>query len=428
MTQPVCKHPHGKGSKQCAPCARAWMKASRTIARRACTCGRTLHRSTEGDRCARCQRDAPAVSVDGVEGTEEQQIITRTVNHRVKTLADLIKVCEIDTTVWRITRYVCNKWDSAGINRNTQQAILTELYQVKVWLVPKLEVRAAKAEIAALLAEAKLVVPARPSLLVKAAPKISPYMLEIAIPDLHLGKLAWGQETGGEDYDRKIAERLYGQTLDALLDRVKGYTFAQIVLVVGNDFLNADNKSGLTTKGTPQDVDSRFQKTFVQGRELLTRGIDRLRGLAPVYVPVVPGNHDSLSAWHLGHSLECFFHKTADVTIDNAPSMRKYLQFGRVMLLWLHGDKGKHTDYPLLMATEQPAMFGATSFREAHLGHIHQTRVQEYHGVRVRVSPALCAPDFWHAESGFVGNQRAGEAYIWHREQGLVGTAIHTVT
>jgi hypothetical protein len=87
------------------------------------------------------------------------------------------------------------------------------------------------------------------------------------------------------------------------------------------------------------------------------------------YVKMVPGNHDTLSTWCLGHSLECWFHATPDVMIDNEPRNRKYHQFGQVILMFTHGDKGKRPNYPLVMATEQPQMFGATVHREAHTGH-----------------------------------------------------------
>jgi hypothetical protein len=116
-----------------------------------------------------------------------------------------------------------------------------------------------------------------------------------------------------------------------------------------------------------------------------------------------------------------------DVTVDNEPAQRKYVEFGRCMVLLTHGDKGKREDYPLLMATEQPAMFGRTLYREAHTGHLHQTKVQEYHGVRVRILPSLAGADAWHAENGYVGNIRAAEAFVWSADEGLVATAYYTV-
>mgnify|MGYP001792124702 CR=1 FL=1 len=114
-------------------------------------------------------------------------------------------------------------------------------------------------------------------------------------------------------------------------------------------------------------------------------------------VLMVPGNHDTLAVWHLGDSLSCYFRRDADVTIDNAPTMRKYLQHGDVMLMFTHGNRGKLAEYPLLMAAEQPAMWGATRHREAHTGDKHTQRVLEVRAVKVRIPPssgppARCAP------------------------------------
>jgi hypothetical protein len=184
----------------------------------------------------------------------------------------------------------------------------------------------------------------------------------------------------------------------------------------------------MTTRGTPQDVDSRFQKSFVEGRRMLCRLIDRLLEVAPVHVPVVPGNHDELSAWHLGHALECYYHKTKYVTVDNAPTLRKYFEYGATMLMLTHGDKGKAANYPLLMATERPEMFGRTKFREAHIGHWHGTKLQEWNGVRCRTLSSLSGVDAWHAGQGFIGNLRSAEAFVWEKREGLVTTATFTLT
>jgi len=252
-------------------------------------------------------------------------------------------------------------------------------------------------------------------------------MLQLDLPDLHVGKLAWAPETGHASYDTKLAEQVFEDAVAKLVERTKGFQFKQIIIPIGNDLLNADNKANMTTRGTVQDSDSRYQKSFGIVRRMMTRAIDRLREIAPVTALMIPGNHDTLAVWHLGDSLECFFHGTPDVTIDNAPTSRKYHQFGKVMLMFTHGDKGKRSDYPLLMATERPQMFGETEHREAHTGHLHTLHVQEHHGVKVRISPALCPPDAWHAEMGFVGNARAAQAFVWHETEGLVSLATYTV-
>lgn len=433
-----CPATISKSSKSglCLVCSHAHLRKERKCTR----CGNAVTKYSTSGLCRGCYDGGKATEALRVSGNSGE--LTRVVPERVRTLTDLIRVCEIDTTEWEVERFVCNKWEQASMPRPTGTSgqwkresttpLVTPLFQVKAWLKRKVALVAAREEIAALLASAKeRIVVARPHV----APvrhyrrhSDSPYMLELSIPDLHFGKLGWSAETGYANYDTKIAQRIFQEAVFHLVERTSSYAFREIVFVVGNDLLNADNKANTTTRGTPQDTDSRFQKTFGYVRRMMTDTIVQLSHLAPVIVPVVPGNHDAQAAWHLGDSLECFFHNRADVTINNAPTMRKYRQHGRVMLMWTHGDKGKRADYPLLMATEQPEMFGATLFREAHTGHLHHERVNEFHGVKVRISPALCAADAWHSENHHVGAQRSAEAFIWHADEGLVGTAVYTVS
>lgn len=337
----------------------------------------------------------------------------------IHTLEKLIEYCQVDLSVWEVDKFTVNKWEMASVEKGHEQ-----LFQVKAHLKKRVEIVAIKDEIAALKAEAKKDAKKYPAL---PKPPKTGYVLEISIPDLHVGKLAWATETGWEHYDVKIAEGLFEEALETLLQRTSAFKFEKVVFVVGNDLFHVDGKTNLTTAGTPQDVDGRYQKSFIKVRAMITRAIERLRMVAPVDVVLVPGNHDNLSVWHLGDSLECAFALCNDVQIDNTPRLRKYRQFGKVMLMWTHGDKGKLLDYPLVMATEEPAMFGSSSFRESHTGHKHQTKTQEVHGVRVRISPALCPPDAWHSEHQFVGNQRSAEAFVWHKDDGLVSLAYFNV-
>jgi hypothetical protein len=45
--------------------------------------------------------------------------------------------------------------------------------------------------------------------------------------------------------------------------------------------------------------------------------------------------------------------------------------------------------------------------------------IETIDGVLVRVAPALCPADDWHAASGFVGSRRAMELFIYRPDGGL---------
>lgn len=383
------------------------------MATRTCSCGAPITRHSHSGKCRRCtqHRNQPTA---GLQVTGDKAELTRLSSESVRTLAQLIRVCEIDTTQWTVERWIANKWDAGE----------TPCYQVKAWLVAKRSVQQATRTIADMLKDAGRRMPAWRGRRHRAPSDLA---LELAIPDLHLGKLAWGQETDEADYDVRIAAQVYRDAVEALLARTASFKLGQIILPIGNDFFHSDNKAGATTKGTPLDTDSRYHKMFTEGRRLLTQTIERLRRVAPVTVVAVPGNHDTLSAFHVSDSLACWYRQTPDVTVINTPTPRKYVRWGQVLILYTHGDKGKKIDYPLLMATERPKDFGDTTYREIHTGHLHMTKVDERHGVRTRIIPALCPADAWHSENHFIGQQRAAEGYVWSQTEGLVSLAVYTI-
>lgn len=351
------------------------------------------------------------------EETADSAVITQVTDTEIRSLADLVASCNIDLETWEIERWISNSW---GQN-----------FQVKAWLRKRTQQIAIQAEIADLIASTKITIGnSAPSRAPNIVSSTTGLMLELAIPDLHAGKLAWGRETGEANYDIDIASTLFKDALKTLLNRVrKGQRFEKILFPIGNDLLNSDNAQGTTTAGTPQTTDGRYQKTFQAVRKMLVWAIEEIVDIAPAHVIPVPGNHDQLAVWHMGDSLECYFHNHPDVTVDNSPRTRKYYQWGANMLMFTHGDKGKKSNYPLLMATEEPAMWAATQHREAHCGHLHKTstEVDEFNGVKTRISPALCPPDAWHAEQGYTRQGRGAEAFVWSKDEGLVSMAFYSV-
>lgn len=343
---------------------------------------------------------------------------------RIHTLEQLVEFCQIDLTVWEVERFVANKWEM-GFKDSQDEAQVIPLYQIKAFLKKKKSVVFAKKEIQNLKQLAKQDADFPKHVPV---PKFTEgKMLEINLTDHHFGKLAWGLETGYANYDVKIATQVFHRAIDTILDRSPFSAYEQIWFVVGNDLFNADDTQGRTTSGTQVESDVRHEKTYVTVRTLLIQAIEKLRNFAAkVKVVVVPGNHDHNATWHLGDSLEVYFSKYSDVEVDNHPCPRKYHQFGQTLVMFTHGDKGKIKDLPLLMAAEKSILFGATKFHEIHTGHIHTLRVDEQHGIRVRTLPALCPPDAWHAENGYVGNLRSSEAFVWDKNEGLIGIVIYT--
>jgi hypothetical protein len=267
-------------------------------------------------------------------------------------------------------------------------------------------------------------------------PTKRPVMFQPSVFDLHLGNLVWGEESG-EDWDMKIAKAIFYQTVESLITHaqaIQGTQIAEIVWVVGNDFMHADGKEAKTTNGTQLDLDTRWQKVFRTAWKLQKWAIDRLRQVAPVRVIVIPGNHDELSAFVVGEVLGAMFENVPDVTVDNSPKLRKYYMCGNTLIGYTHGAHEKLQQLPSLMHADRDARpyLSDAEFKEFHIGHFHHRKglkflpgYEDHNGVLVRVIPSVTATDDWHFSKGFVGSVKAAEGYIYDYEDGLIH-AVHS--
>lgn len=252
--------------------------------------------------------------------------------------------------------------------------------------------------------------------------------------DLHLGKLAWKEETG-EDYDIKIAQKRFHNALNDMINKSSGYGIDEILFPVGNDIYNSDRALpyAQTTAGTPQQDDTRWQKMFRIGVKLITEGIIKLSQIAPVKVKLVYSNHDFERVFYLGEVLSAVFANNPNVEIDNQPRVRKYYQYGKVMIGLAHGHNEKPTDLPLIMAQEAPMMWSETLYREWLLGHLHHRytlmtqSAKDYRGVNVRYLTSPSSPDVWHHGRGYIGAIKGAEGFIYNKDQGLIGSVVHNI-
>lgn len=241
-----------------------------------------------------------------------------------------------------------------------------------------------------------------------------PIAYEISLPDIHYGKLV----DMPLPYD--FQEREYIAVVENLVAKAAGLEIERFILPIGNDGLNSEGMRMTTTKGTPQQDYMDWKKSFRGYWKLMVYTIDYLKQIAPVDVIVVSGNHDYERMYYIGDVIAGWFRNDPNVSVDNSDDPRKYYQYGTNMLMFTHGDKEKAQNIPLIMATEQPEMFAATSHREAHCGHFHKEQVNEYRGIKVRFVPSICPNDSWHKQMGY-DSKRTGQAYIWSKKRGMEG-------
>ena len=379
-----------------------------------------------------------AYEEDNKQGTA---IKTVQYNEEIKTLSDLINVCNIDTSIWTIDKYVQNYWggkyqvkaflSKIKVDQNLEAQKNILLDEIRKYQNGEYKVIESECDL-----ECAIDIAASPTKeghfdIDGKFVEFKNKLLELDIFDLHLGKLSWKGETG-EDYDMEIASNRYIECVRELIGRVKMETIDKILLPIGNDMIHIDNKFKTTTNGTPQDTDSRFTKIIKVARALLVRVIDELSLYAKVDVIVVPGNHDQTVMFSLGEILDAFYTSNRRVNIYNSPKLRKYYQYGQSMIMFTHGSEEKHADLGLIAATEEPLMWANTKYREVHLGHLHKsksvkyTNVDEYQGFKIRIINSLSGTDAWHYSKGYM-SLKGAEAFVWDKEKGLVSNHFYNL-
>ena len=255
-------------------------------------------------------------------------------------------------------------------------------------------------------------------------------MAVLSIFDLHVGMLSWGKETG-ENYDTRIALQRLSEAASYLLAKLPKVSL--IVIPIGNDILHADTHQNTTANGTRLDVDSRWQKAFIELASALINGpLSWAAEVAPVRIVIVPGNHDYQRAFYLGEVLRWYYTgRGLPVEVDNAPRLRKYLLWGDALLGFTHGHGVKLDQLPLIMASEAAKEWGQAKWREWLIGHYHARREYRYGhtfengGVRVRVLPSLASHDAWHYEMGFTGRLPEASLLIYEAGRGWVSEHVY---
>ena len=250
------------------------------------------------------------------------------------------------------------------------------------------------------------------------------YMYELPIMDLHFGKLSLSDDVS-EPYNYILARERFNYIIDDSINNIKNYDIDEIIFPIGSDFFNIDNMAHTTTAGTRQDNDLSPQLIFKYGMTCLIDGIIKLSNIAKVKVFCVNGNHDFLSSYHAVYSLWCYFHNNENVDVDLGTSPRKYVQYGKSLIGFSHGDKEKQR-LDGLMQIEAKELWGVTDYHEFHCGHLHSERAREDNGIIFRNLSSVCGTDMWHHTSGYVGAIKKCQSFLWHKEDGLK-VIFHTV-
>jgi hypothetical protein len=347
--------------------------------------------------------------------------LTAIVSKQIKTLDELVKVCNIDTAVWEVERYVANAWGVTSFKNGKQEA---QNYQIKAFLRRKVKSQSELA-IADLIQELKGYINPVP---VIAKKETTQHCVVLNLYDAHIDKVCLVTETGeGSTIDNNV--QVFEELFDNILSPAIVYNPELIIFPIGHDFFNTNGNQNTTKKGTPQDTATKSNESFRVGVKLLRRCIDKAAQVAKVQVRIVAGNHSEDKDFYLGQVLEAIYdnNDNVDVLTSQQELKKQYEQYGVNLFGFAHGDtEVKNIAHlPLLMAEQAKKAWAETTYRYFYLGDKHHKmeykflRTKDFPGCTVSYLRSVGTTDKWHSDNGYIGVPKTAEAHVWHKEKGL---------
>ena len=354
------------------------------------------------------------------ERREGGEIEYRSTSRTIRTVEDLLRHIEADMDRFEIAASEATKWEVATAG-DGGTPIVTELHRVFVRLRPKAGPAVAEMVRAMIAGAARAGEIGRPP--AKAAKRGRGPWQVLIVADTHFAKYAWGRTTGGDDYDLDHADRFVRAAGLRLLDQGDAHRPGRRTIAFLGDLFHYDTPDAKTTRGTQLERDGRLEKMISTGSAALTALVERSAETVATDCVVVPGNHDeTMTAW-FRVLLRTHFARDRRVNVHDVFTHRQYLEHDGTLLGFAHGDKAR-AKLPALMAMEAAAAWARCRCREIHTGHLHKQAarvrrvvdadgIDTVDGVVVRTAPALCPPDDWHAQEGFLGARQAMETFFY---------------
>lgn len=236
--------------------------------------------------------------------------------------------------------------------------------------------------------------------------------------DYHLGMMAWSREAGA-DWNLDIAERMLVAAFEHLVTSAPAARVA--VINVQGDFLHFDGLLAVTpTHGHVLDPSARFGEIVKAAIRVLRRLCDiALMRHEEVHLIVAEGNHDIVGSLWLRNMFAALYEREPRLTVNDSEVPYYVFQWGRTMLGFHHGHMKKGETLPELFAAMFAPMWGATAYREVHVGHRHHLDVKERAGMTVVQHRTLAASDAHAARGGWM-SARAASARTYHARGELV--------
>ena len=372
-------------------------------------------------------RDAEQVS----ERREGADLEYRSTSRTIRTVEDLLAHIGADMNRFEVAQSEATKWEVVTKDADDRPEV-TVLHRVFVRLRPRGGPAVAELVAAMIAGAAAAGSIGRP----KARPqkaRSGPWQV-LVVADPHFAKYAWHKTTGGDDYDIDHADRLVRSAGLGLLEAGDAHRPGRRTIAFLGDLFHYETPSATTTRGTQLERDGRLERMIETGSSALIALVERSAETAPTDCVIVPGNHDeTMTAW-FRLLLRTHFARDRRVTVHNVYTHRQYLEHDGTLLGFAHGDKAK-AKLPALMTLEAREAWARCRYREIHTGHLHKQAakirrvidsdgIDTVDGVVVRTAPALCPPDDWHSQEGWIGSRQAMESWFYRPGGGLAGMLV----
>ena len=240
------------------------------------------------------------------------------------------------------------------------------------------------------------------------------------LTDYHLGMMAWGKETGGDDWDLQKAVDLLMKWIDEAVKRSPAASTG--ILAQKGDFMHWDGLDAVTpTSKHVLDADTRFQKVVQSGIMLMRYFIDQMLAKYDKVVLIqTGGNHDPASTVWMREFFSVFYQNEPRLYVDPSADLYFCYEQGETSLFFHHGHKRNVKTVSETFVTRFRKQYGRTKFSYGHIGHRHSDESTEKTGVKVEQHRTLAPPDAYSAHGGY-SSGRDGKVITYHSQFGEVG-------
>ena len=349
-------------------------------------------------------------------GEQASTIVTKLNEEQLKDPDYLLKVHGYDPNEWELTSAKQSIWNNKLDN---------ELYSSKITVKPRIGFNWSEDNVRKIFDKVIKDIDILGCEYARIAgkdeqPPIQDKMILIGISDLHYGLLA--KDNLSEEYNMKIANERFNKILTDVIQRKQdNQDIEKVILLIGNDFLNADNLQGTTSRHmTPQDQETNWYEMITNATEMLIEGIEKLRFFFPrIEVVNVKGNHDEMSMFGIMQTLNAYYKNSLSVIINTDCRFRQYIKYGTSLIGLSHNERIQ--DITKIMAAESGTDWGECKYKCFLLGHLHDRKeVGDDYGVDIYRLPSVSGASAWTASQGYCGTNKMSQSFVFDKNKGLI--------